>query len=208
MGGARGHRRPGPSPRVKRGLGSEQGVARQFAQEGRRPGALGDSRLSGRHGQHPPENKGCSSGREVCTGTPCGGRCLRADGAAEGGGCGADLGLQAVPGPYSRGRGRRQPWLQKVCPGGGAPAAGAELQEAVRRLRDIREAERELDTWFQAQSAPEPQHPVNQSTTPAVTHEVSKQAEDATEWKAARARRSRRKKKLPQNPELLCCSAD
>ncbi|MCQ4187457.1 SGNH/GDSL hydrolase family protein [Klebsiella pneumoniae] len=79
----------------------------------------------------------------------------------------------------------------------------AELQEAVRRLRDIREAERELDTWFQAQSAPEPQHPVNQSTTPALTHDVSKQAEDATEWKAARARRSRRKKKqLPQNPEV------
>ncbi len=42
----------------------------------------------------------------------------------------------------------------------------AELQEAVRRLWDIREAERELDTWFQAQAAPEPQHPVNQSTPP------------------------------------------
>ena len=33
----------------------------------------------------------------------------------------------------------------------------AALQEAVRRLRSIREAEKDLDSWFQAQSAVGPQ---------------------------------------------------
>ena len=33
----------------------------------------------------------------------------------------------------------------------------AELQEAVRRLRNIREGEKELDSWFQVQSAVDPQ---------------------------------------------------
>ena len=46
----------------------------------------------------------------------------------------ADSRLQEGPGPFSWGRDGQQTCLQKVCPGGGPPAAGAELQEAVRRL--------------------------------------------------------------------------
>ncbi|KAM6082387.1 LOW QUALITY PROTEIN: serine/threonine-protein kinase MARK1-like [Chlamydotis macqueenii] len=47
----------------------------------------------------------------------------------------------------------------------------AELQEEVKRLKVIREAERELATWFQAESALEPQQAVTQPETPPVTRE-------------------------------------
>ena len=46
----------------------------------------------------------------------------------------------------------------------------AELQEAVRRLRSIREAEEELGSWFQAQSAVEPQPMAKQPKTPPLAH--------------------------------------
>lgn len=45
------------------------------------------------------------------------------------------------------GRDRQQTCLQKVCPGERPPAEGAELQEAVRRLNNIREVEKELDSF-------------------------------------------------------------
>ena len=49
---------------------------------------------------------------------------LHPDGAAEGRGRSADLGLQKLPRPFFWGRDRQQTCLQKVCPGGGPPAAG------------------------------------------------------------------------------------
>jgi len=58
-----------------------------------------------------------------------------------------------VPRPFSWGRDQWQTCLQKVCPGEDLLQPVAELQEAVRRLRNIREAEEVLDSWFQAQSA-------------------------------------------------------
>lgn len=44
----------------------------------------------------------------------------------------------------------------------------AELQEAVRRLRSIREAEEELDTWFQVQTTVK--LPPAAKTSPSSTH--------------------------------------
>ncbi|PKU30953.1 rna-directed dna polymerase from mobile element jockey-like [Limosa lapponica baueri] len=54
------------------------------------------------NGGHSSESKGCSSGwGGVCTIYPIGGRCLHPNGAAEGTGCSADLGLQEVPRLFS-----------------------------------------------------------------------------------------------------------
>ena len=43
----------------------------------------------------------------------------------------------------------------------------AELQEVVRRLHNIRESEKELDSWFQAQSA---MHSQTAKNSPTSTH--------------------------------------
>lgn len=53
---------------------------------------------------------------------------------------------------------RQQTCLQRVCPSEvPSVASGCELQEAVRRLCSIKEAEKELDSWFQVQSAADTQ---------------------------------------------------
>lgn len=43
----------------------------------------------------------------------------------------------------------------------------AELQEVVRRLHDVRESRKELDSWFQAQSA---LHSQTAKNSPTSTH--------------------------------------
>ena len=78
----------------------------------------------------------------------------------------------------------------------------AELQEAVRRLRNIREAEKELDSWFQVQSAADPQPTAKQTKTPPLAHaEGSRGTNNAEEWMVAKARTSRRKR-FPPKPEV------
>ena len=72
----------------------------------------------------------------------------------------------------------------------------AALQEAVRRLRNIREAEKELDSWFQVQSAVDPQ-----PKTPPPAHTEGSGVNNLEEWKLAMARTSRRKR-LPPKPEV------
>jgi len=42
----------------------------------------------------------------------------------------------------------------------------AELQEAVRRLHNIREAEKEIGSWLQVQSAANSKHTAKQPKTP------------------------------------------
>ena len=46
----------------------------------------------------------------------------------------------------------------------------AELQEAKRRLHNIRETEAELDSWFQVLSAGNPQPMAKQSKIPSLAH--------------------------------------
>jgi len=58
----------------------------------------------------------------------------------------------------------------------------AELQEAVRRLRNIREAEKETDSWFQAQSAEDPQPMAKLPKTTPLAHTEGRGANNA-EWK-------------------------
>lgn len=106
----------------------------------------------------PPagQNKGCSGWR-VCTIYPSGGQCLQADGAAEERSCSADLrkclelssGMRTGGRPTCKGCALVEDLLHQV----------AQIQEVVRRLHNIREVE--MDTWFQLQSAVDPQ-PNNQ----------------------------------------------
>lgn len=76
----------------------------------------------------------------------------------------------------------------------------AELEEVVRRLSTITEAEKELETWFQAQSAADPQPASRQPETPLMTC-TEVRVVSVEEWKLARARTCRRKR-LPQKPEV------
>lgn len=75
----------------------------------------------------------------------------------------------------------------------------AELEEVVRRLSTITEAEKDLETWFQAQSAVDPQPASRQPETPLMTC-TEVRVVSVEEWKLARARTCRRKR-LPPNPE-------
>ena len=78
----------------------------------------------------------------------------------------------------------------------------AELQEAVRRLRSIREAEKELDSWFQVQSAVDLQPTAKQPKTPPLVHTEGRGANNAEEWKFASLARTCRRKRLPLKPEV------
>ena len=69
----------------------------------------------------------------------------------------------------------------------------AELQEVVRRLCNIREAEKLLDSWFQAQSAVDPQPTAKQPKPPPMAHTEGRGANKEEEWKLAIARTCRRK---------------
>lgn len=77
----------------------------------------------------------------------------------------------------------------------------AELQEAVRRLRNVREAENGLGSGFQAQSAVHLLPMAKQAKTPLLAHTEGKGANNAEEWKLATARIYRRKR-LPLKPEV------
>ena len=110
------------------------------------------------------ESKGCSSGWGVCTIYPSGGRCLHPDRAAEGRGCRKCLDLSPGAGTGSRPACKRRPQVE------GLLHQVAELQEVVRRLCSIREAEKELDSWFHAQSAVDPQPTDTQPKTPPSAH--------------------------------------
>lgn len=68
----------------------------------------------------------------------------------------------------------------------GLPAQVSEQQEAVRRLHDIREAEEEVESWFQAQSAVDQQPMAKQPKIPS--QQTQKGGDSNTEWKFARAR--------------------
>ncbi|KAK4827437.1 hypothetical protein QYF61_017994 [Mycteria americana] len=70
----------------------------------------------------------------------------------------------------------------------------AVLQEAVGRLRNIREAEKELDNWFQAQSAADPQPTAKQPKPPRLALTEGRGANNAEEGTVAMARTSRRKR--------------
>jgi len=75
----------------------------------------------------------------------------------------------------------------------------AELQEMMRRQCNIRETEKELHSWFQVQSAMNPQ-PSSQK----LPHQHTQKGGgvyNAKEWKLAMARISRRKR-LPLKPEM------
>jgi len=45
-----------------------------------------------------------------------------------------------------------------------------ELQEAVRRLCNITDAKKEIDSWFQVQFAADPQHMAKQVKIPPSAH--------------------------------------
>ena len=77
----------------------------------------------------------------------------------------------------------------------------AELQEAMRRLCNIREAEKELDGWFQAQSAVDPQPTAKWPKTPLLAQMEGRGDNNVEEWKLAKARTCRRKR-LPPKPEV------
>lgn len=72
----------------------------------------------------------------VCAIYPSSGQCLHPDGAA-----GAGTGS------------REQNCLQRCAQAEDLLQRVAELQGVVRRLCNIRETEKELDSWFQAQAA-------------------------------------------------------
>lgn len=76
------------------------------------------------------------------------------------------------------------------------------LQETLRGLCNIKEAEKELDSWFQAQSAVNPPPMAKQPETPLVVHTEGRGSNNAEEWKLAAARTSRRER-LPPKPEVL-----
>lgn len=78
----------------------------------------------------PLRQEGDAPLRAKAAGSGAGRRCLPPEGAGEGRGCSADLGLQGEPACSSGGRERQQPCR---CPAGGHTAAGAELQEALER---------------------------------------------------------------------------
>lgn len=71
-----------------------------------------------------------------------------------------------------------------------------EQQEVVRRLCNTREAEKQLDNWFQAQSAVDPQ-----PKPPPLSHTEGSVANNSEQWKFAMARPSRRKR-VPPKPEV------
>lgn len=77
----------------------------------------------------------------------------------------------------------------------------AELQEMERKLNNSREAEKELDIWFQAQSAVDPQSMAKQPKTPPVTHTEGRRGSNAEEWNLEVIRTCRRNK-LPPKPEM------
>lgn len=82
----------------------------------------------------------------------------------------------------------------------------AELQEAARKLCNIRGAE-ELDSYFQAQSAVDPQPMAKQPKIPPWTHTEGREASNAEEWKPAKTRTCRMKT-FPKAWELLHCFVD
>jgi len=71
----------------------------------------------------------------------------------------------------------------------------------VRSLQNIRETEEEIDSWFQVQSAVDPQPVVKQQKTPLLAQTAGKGDNITDEWKLAMARTSRRKR-LPLKPEV------
>ena len=74
----------------------------------------------------------------------------------------------------------------------------AYLQKAVRRLNNIWEAEKKLDSWFQAQPAVDSQ-PTAKQPPLAQTEEMG--TNNAEEWKLAMAGVGRRKR-LPLKPKV------
>lgn len=70
----------------------------------------------------------------------------------------------------------------------------AELQEMMRRLHNIRKAEKELDIWFQVRSAANPQPRAKQPKTTPMTHTKGRGANTAEEWKLAIASPCSRKR--------------
>ena len=116
------------------------------------------------------ESKGCSSGWGAAAPTPAVADAsaqtdlLKGEAAAQTSDCRKCLDLSPGAGTGSRPACKRcaqvEDLLQQV----------AALQEAVRRLRSIREAEKDLDSWFQAQSAVGPQPTAKQPKTPPPAH--------------------------------------
>ena len=147
------------------------------------------------------ESKGCSSGWGAAAPTPAVADAsaqtdlLKGEAAAQTSDCRKCLDLSPGAGTGSRPACKRcaqvEDLLQQV----------AALQEAVRRLRSIREGEKELDSWFQVQSAVDPQPTAKQPKTPPPVHTEGRGANNAEEWKLATARTSRRKR-LPLKPEV------
>ena len=82
----------------------------------------------------------------------------------------------------------------------------AELQEAVRRLKNIRKAEKEIDSQFQAQSAVGSPPTAKQLKTPPLAQMEGKGANNADKWKLATAKTIRRKRLALAEPLRL--SAD
>lgn len=100
-------------------------------------------------------------------------------------GCSEDLRLKKS---FSCGTDRQQTYLQKEYTGGGPLHQVAELLELVRRLNDIREAEKELACSKPFAVDPQPNSPQ--------AHTEGRKAHNR-EWKLSTARTNRRKR-LPQ----------
>lgn len=71
----------------------------------------------------------------------------------------------------------------------------AELQKVVRRLCNIRETEKQLDSWFQVQSAVDPQPMTRQSKALPSAHTEGRRA-SAEDWEFDTAKTIRRKRLL------------
>ncbi|OPJ85771.1 hypothetical protein AV530_013890 [Patagioenas fasciata monilis] len=70
----------------------------------------------------------------------------------------------------------------------------AELQEVVGRLHNNRKVEKELDSWFQAQSAVNPLYMAKKPKPLPPAHRDVKGANNVEKWKLTMAKISRRKK--------------
>lgn len=187
MGGARNNGAPTPTKGSPRECG-KQGMVWQFRQKG---ASLKEGHSTGRlHGSGYTsyltlsgewwavvESKGCSSREGFCIIYAGGG--LHSD---SGRGCRRCLELSLGAGTGSRPACRRcaqvEDLLQQV----------AKLQEVVRGLCSIGEAENKLDSCFQAWLATEPQ-----PNAPSRPHRRERGAYNEGEWKLAMARTQRRK---------------